>query len=305
MHISVLICAHNPRADYLGRVLHSLRAQTLPLAQWELLLIDNASKVPLSTTADLAWHPSGRHVREEELGLTPARLRGVREAQGELLVFVDDDNVLQPDFLEIAAGIARDWPQLGTWGGRVQPEFEQPPEEWTRPLWGLLAIREVTQDYWSNVPDLSSPAMPCGAGLCIRRSLALDYAQQLRNDGVRRKLDRRGAELTSCGDSDLVLNVYARGFGSGVFARLKLTHLIPPVRVTEAYFLRLIEGMEYSRAMLNEMNGARENSFSLRFPWLAHLSYWARFDARTRRRVAAALRGKIRADREIRRGTSA
>ena len=45
--ISAIICTHNPRPDYLRRVLDALKAQTLPKEQWELLLIDNASKVAI------------------------------------------------------------------------------------------------------------------------------------------------------------------------------------------------------------------------------------------------------------------
>ena len=71
--VSVILCTHNPRPDYLDRVLASLRGQTLPAEQWEFLLVDNASKQPLAETWDISWHSCGRHVREEELGLTGAR----------------------------------------------------------------------------------------------------------------------------------------------------------------------------------------------------------------------------------------
>jgi hypothetical protein len=46
--LSVILCTHNPRPDYLSRVLASLRGQTLPAEQWEFLLIDNASRQPLT-----------------------------------------------------------------------------------------------------------------------------------------------------------------------------------------------------------------------------------------------------------------
>jgi glycosyltransferase involved in cell wall biosynthesis len=92
--LSVIICTHNPRSDYLRRTLESLRAQTLPTKEWELLLVDNASSEPLASRWDLRWHDNALHVREEELGLTPARLRGIRQSRGRLLIFVDDeDNV--------------------------------------------------------------------------------------------------------------------------------------------------------------------------------------------------------------------
>src|SRR4051794_8039818 len=92
--ISVIICSHNPRLDYLRRTLEALRAQTLSADRWELLVIDNASSLPLQRSADISWHPNASHIVESELGLGPARRRGIHEASAKLLVFVDDDNVL-------------------------------------------------------------------------------------------------------------------------------------------------------------------------------------------------------------------
>ena len=91
--ISVVICSHNPKPAYIDRVLAALKAQTLPLVDWELLLVDNASEPPLAETIDLSWHPRARHILEPELGVVFARFRGLKESQGAISVFVDDDNV--------------------------------------------------------------------------------------------------------------------------------------------------------------------------------------------------------------------
>jgi glycosyltransferase involved in cell wall biosynthesis len=114
--VSVILCTHNPRHDYLCRVLASLREQTLPAEQWEFLVVDNRSNQRLAEIWDISWHPRGRHIREDELGLTAARLRGIQESSGSLLVFVDDDNVLAPDFLDQAKAISGGilyWAPLG------------------------------------------------------------------------------------------------------------------------------------------------------------------------------------------------
>jgi glycosyltransferase involved in cell wall biosynthesis len=67
-----------------------------------LLLVDNKSNTALSASIDLSWHPNGRHIVEEETGLTPARIKGIKEAHSDLLLFVDDDNCLNENYLEIA-----------------------------------------------------------------------------------------------------------------------------------------------------------------------------------------------------------
>ena len=150
---SVIICTHNPRLHYLCRVLEALRNQTLPLERWELLLIDNASREPLtSKTSDMSWHPHARHIREDQLGLSSARLRGMREATSDLLVFVDDDNVLELNYLSEVIRIKRDWPLLGVWGsGATVPEFEVEPADNLRGFLWMLALRVVDCARWSNV----------------------------------------------------------------------------------------------------------------------------------------------------------
>ena len=130
--VSVIICSHNPRPDYFRRCLSALKDQTLPRDRWELVVVDNQSDAPVAARVDLSWHPALRIVREEKLGLTPARLHGIRESRGEMLVFVDDDNVLDPNFLETALVVAEQKHFLGAWSGQCRPEFEKPPPPWTR-----------------------------------------------------------------------------------------------------------------------------------------------------------------------------
>src|SRR4051812_35613434 len=119
---SVILCTHNPRTDFLSRALASLRSQTLPFDQWEFILIDNASDRALSSSLDLSWHPQTKLIREDHLGLTHARIRGLAESRADLLVFVDDDNILDNDYLERALEIGRDWQILGAWGGQCIAE---------------------------------------------------------------------------------------------------------------------------------------------------------------------------------------
>ena len=189
--VSVIVCTHNPDADYFPRVLAALRRQSLPAAAWELLVIDNASAAPLAGPIDLCWRGDTRIIREETLGLTPARLRGIAEARADLLVFVDDDNVLDADYLEVALRVAADKPFLGAWSGQCEPEFAAPPPPWLRRYWGHLALRQVDRDIWSNLAREPETA-PCGAGLCIRRDAAQHYLMLNRTGRRRFQLDCTG-----------------------------------------------------------------------------------------------------------------
>ena len=247
--LSVIICTHNPRRNYLQRVLDALNLQSLSMQLWEIFLIDNASDQILASEIDLSWHPQAYHIREDHLGLTPARLRGIKEASAEILVFVDDDNVLEPDYLESALRISRNYPFLGAWGGLIKPEFEISPPEWTKPYWELLAVREFDCDRWSNLLH-QNDTTPCGAGMCVRVEVARHYANSTMHHPVRSKLDRIGDLLLSCGDSDLAFTACDIGLGTGLFVSLKLTHLLPTNRLEEKYLTQLLEGIVYSGILL-------------------------------------------------------
>jgi glycosyltransferase involved in cell wall biosynthesis len=255
--LSIIVCTHNPRVDYLRRCLAAIKAQTLPIENWELLIIDNASAPEKAPEADLSWHPKARSIFEGRLGLTAARLRGIRETKGEILVFVDDDNVLDPDFLQVVVSVAEKKRFLGSWSGQCRPEFETPPPEWTRRYWGNLVIREFDSDIWSNLPRLAE-SMPCGAGLCVRREAAQHYVW-LHESGRRTfQFDRTGESLVSGGDNDLAACACDIGLGAGLIAGLKLVHLIPSVRLTEEYLARLMEGIYFSSVLLDAERGIKQ-----------------------------------------------
>jgi glycosyltransferase involved in cell wall biosynthesis len=249
MKLSVVICAHNPREDHLAGALKALRQQTLPQDQWELLLIDNGSSVPLAKTWDLSWQVNARHLREEKLGLTFARLCGIRESVGDLLVFVDDDNVLAPDYLEAAARLSEEWPRLAAWGGQLTPVYEvAPPPEFRKWLDGYFG-RKLEREAWSNV-GRTGETTPSGSGMVVRRAVADYYAKLVQSDPVRSSLGRTGESLTSCEDYDLAWTSHTLGFGTGLFPSLKLEHLVPPKRMTRDYILKLKEGLSFSEQLL-------------------------------------------------------
>lgn len=261
MPASVIICAHNPRPDYLQRVLQALLNQTLPKDRWELLLIDNLSDQPLSGCWDLSWHPHSRHVLETTLGLTSARLRGIQEAAGELLIFVDDDNELAPDYLETAFRVGEEWPMLGAWGGSIRGEFEKPPDPGIAPYVYLLAIRELSSDHWTNnVRDGS--AEPYGAGMCIRKFVANAYAEECRSNPIKLLLGRKGTDLASSEDIDLIKTCEKFQLGVGIFQRLRLTHLISAHRTELNYLLRLNRSKAASMAILDFIREGKSSSFN-------------------------------------------
>ena len=253
MKLTVIICTHNPRKEYLRRTLEALRTQALPSDQWELLLIDNASNEVLEEKWDLSWHPHARHIRENELGLTPARLRGIAEAMGDLLVFVDDDNVLQADYLTVLMDLDAAHAKLGCFGaGILEPEFEVEPAPKLRHYTGSLALRSVDLPQWSNIP--TDAIIPWGAGLAVRRTVAKRYLTVVQGCAIRKSLGRSGQNLNSGEDDEFSWIACELGLGKGLFPSLRITHLIDQRRVEERYLLALETGHAFSRTFLNYLH---------------------------------------------------
>ncbi len=300
MDVSVIICSHNPRKDYLGKALAALQRQTLSCESWELLLIDNASDVSLDGLFDLSWHPHASHIREKELGLTHARLCGIQHAKGDLFVFVDDDNVLDISYLESALRIAETRKYIGAFGGSCIGEFESEPPGWIGEYMGYLAVRTVERESWGNQKDWSM--LPIGAGLIVRRSISETYREAVLENDLKVSLDRVGSSLISCGDEDLVYTAIDEGYGIGLFPELKLNHLISSARLTEEYICRLLRGITRSKYILQSIRGdetsGNQSRGSIRkyFGYLRRRVLWSR---RRRRFFEAFLEGKDDARTEL------
>ena len=253
MKLSVIICAHNPRPEYLSRALEALQAQTLPLDQWELLIVDNVSNPAIETLINMTWHRNARIFVEPELGKNPALSHGILHSTGALIVIVDDDNLLDPDYLAKAVEIYEDFPFLGAFGGSMEAEFEVDPPLSITPYLEGLAIRRIVRDHWSNAKEWSE-ATPFGAGMCVRREVAELYLERVRNDRIRFALGPRGTSLGRGEDTDMAWTSLLLNKGTGCFARLRATHLISKDRLTESYIERLYTGFGYADEILAHEN---------------------------------------------------
>lgn len=299
MQVSVVIPTHNPRPEILAQALDALRQQTLPRDRWELVVVDNASRAAVASHCDLAWHPAGRLVREERLGLTAARLAGFNATRGEVVVLVDDDNLLAPDYLAVVERIAADFPRLGSWSGNVELVFEPgavpPPAGWRSYL---------TERVCRNVAVTDDPghndSTPWGAGLCVRRELARSYVEKSRQDPDLLRLDLQGTQLLYGGDTDIAYHGCAIGLLKGVFPELSLRHLIPAGRCTREYLLRSIEGHAYSECLhhwVRHKELPREDTRPIERA--KQLVRYLRSDAATRAKLDAQRRGRARARRDL------
>ena len=266
--ISAVVCTYNPRDDHICRTLNGLRRQTLAGDRWELLVVDNASDTDLASELDVSWHPNGRVVREDQPGLTHARLRSFHEATAPLIVYIDDDNVLAESYLERVVELFGEHPDVGALGGKALPEYETDPPEWLDQLGIELGCRDLGDDVriasWNRVPpdERSYPeCAPIGAGLAVRTEAYETYVESAARDARRTALGRAGENLASGEDNDIVMTLLEEGWSVGYFPSLTLTHLIPEERVTPAYLAEMAQSSNKTWVTVLDVHGIR--------PWSA------------------------------------
>lgn len=97
-------------AQYLPETIGSVIAQTF--TDWELIAIDDASPDNTGEIVLQYTDPRIRYYRQANAGMAGARNTGLQMAQGEFVVFLDDDDLLEPEFMQTGLEILRADPSL-------------------------------------------------------------------------------------------------------------------------------------------------------------------------------------------------
>jgi glycosyltransferase involved in cell wall biosynthesis len=231
--VTVIICTRN-RPTQLAIVLDSACQLTIPVhLNWELIVVDNGS---LDNADDVVVKYTSRLpirlIREDKAGLSNARNRGVAEAKGDYICWVDDDLVIDPAWLTAYASAFKMYPDAAVFGGKIIPFLEPPTPEWFEnakydwPFNSLLAYRDLGDE---AIPlKFTGGKVPYGANFAIR---TLEQKRHYYNPelGISPSHNRVGEE------SDVIYRIFKAG-GSGWWVPdSKVTHIIPPKRQTLKY----------------------------------------------------------------------
>lgn len=116
MRFSVILPTYN-RAFCIRRAVDSLLAQTF--CDWELVIVDDGSTdgtEALLREKYATWFVSGafKYLRQSNSGVCRARNRGLAEARGDWIAYLDSDNLVRPDWLQSFADEIRRTPGART-----------------------------------------------------------------------------------------------------------------------------------------------------------------------------------------------
>lgn len=231
--LSVILCTYN-RERYLYNVLHSIAAGTY--RDYEIVLVNNNSSDGTEAECQRfqADHPevAFHYCVEPQQGLSHARNRGIREAQGDILVYVDDDALVNPEYLQTYAAFFQQHPEAMAAGGPILPQYDGCEE----PQWMSHYTRQLVTgklDLGSRECEFPSGAFPGGGNAAYRKQVFDEVG--LFNP----ELGRKGNSLIGAEEKDLFDKMTSRGIRFYYLPTAILYHLIPPKKLTQDYFDRL------------------------------------------------------------------
>lgn len=250
--ITVALCTHN-HANRLERTLADLLHLRVPEAPWELLIIDNASRDATPDILDRQAWPVGwqvRVVQEDNLGLSNARNRAIREARGQYLIFLDDDETADPDWL-CAFERLIEAHSPDAFGGRIEVLFEGPRPAWlTDELLGFLGqLRHAD----AIIPLTERSTSFYGGNFGFRRTVCDTVG------AFDATLGRKGTDNTGGEEVDFYRRLLEAGFKVWWTPEAAIHHRIQADKLDRRYFLDL----HYRQG---RMEGARKRGAGSRIP---------------------------------------
>jgi glucosyl-dolichyl phosphate glucuronosyltransferase len=170
--ISIIICTYN-RAKFLPGALNSLTKQTLGSSRFEIIIINNNSTDNTEAISKnfIASNPqlNVKYFLETQKGLSAARNRGLKESACDLIIFIDDDADVFPNYIEVGLAFFEANPDMSAFGGKIIPVYGDGKEpEWlSKPLWGL-----VTKADWGNkIAQYPKGKRPYGCSMAFRKKV--------------------------------------------------------------------------------------------------------------------------------------
>lgn len=243
---SIIVCTYNPDQDILSRCLNAIAALSTADLSVEVIIVDNNSTVPLAKEGYiqdfLSKISDTKLLLVREQGLSNARMAGIEEAKGPNIIFFDDDNEPDVDYLQVLSALNRDYAGVAAWGpGCVEVDFvngvsEKLKDYATR----AFQYRHEEAVTYSNQRSWQ-PCYPFGTGLCLKKAFLEEYISLVKQDRFT-LTDRKGGQMSSGGDTQMVLFCISKGAAAGVAPGLKLTHIVPAKRTTFDYLKRLAYG---------------------------------------------------------------
>lgn len=234
IQLSLIIATYN-RAEQLMVTLASVATQSGNAAMWECIVVDNnsADNTRERVTSFIKEHPTLniRYCFEHKQGLSHARNRGISEAAGDIIAFIDDDERIVPEFIKAYIKLFDEYPEAMAAGGKIVAEYPT-----GRPRWmSHYTERPIANpmDFGDYITPFPKGRIPGGGNMALRREVFNTVGL------FNTSLGRTGKRLIGGEESDLFERIASIGMKCYYAPRAVMYHIIPQEKLTEEYFERL------------------------------------------------------------------
>ena len=250
MKALIAICTFNPDAELLDKVIDSCLRQTI---SGRVILIDNAST--RNTVKLAAIKHEVEYLSCKKPGIAEARYFALKQQKAnELIVFVDDDNLLDKCYIEFALDNAINKPHWGAFGGKLELPADYFVPKRVFPFLPYLAIKDLGPLWREEKASLHwNELEPPGAGVCIRPEVTEKIIEKISSG--RSYFFRVGAvgdKQFRGEDSYLVRQAFFLDYYWGYDPRLKLSHRFAKSRLRGFYLVKLLIRYGVSDIRLNQ-----------------------------------------------------
>jgi glycosyltransferase involved in cell wall biosynthesis len=269
--ISIIVCTYN-RDKYIYDCLKHIADNGFPKDRYEIILVNNNStdsteRLCMKFASDYPDIPF-RYYNETQQGLSFARNRGIKEASGEWMVFLDDDAMIHAGYLENLSNRLAQHPDAGAFGGVIVPEFESGAAPDWLCKWTYSWVSAI--DLGRNVTLFEGGSYPIGANMGISRR-AIQKCGTFNTELGRTENNLMGGE-----EKDIFNRLKKEGFSIWYFPDVAVTHVIPPHRTTTDFIRRLGAGVGASERLrcINDRKVFAKRCLLECFKWGATIILW-------------------------------
>ncbi len=242
----------------------SILAQSFPVDMYEVIVIDNGSKDNTKEVVDdlnRIYDNRIRYFYDSRPGLHVGRHLGAGCAQGDILLYGDDDIIASPEWVEEIYGCYSD-ENVGAAGGKILPRFEAEPPEWLKVFTGDLGnLGYLSLLYLGDGILEINYYQIYGCNLSIRKELLFQlggfHPDAMPQSLIKYRGDGEGALMRSLVDA---------GYKIIYNAKASVHHVIPVDRLTLEYFKRrsFNQGISDSFSLIREYGGINDEIFETR-----------------------------------------
>lgn len=234
MFASVIMCTYN-RDKYIYNVLKSIADNKISKDKYEIVLVNNNSNDNTEAECNrfTADYPDVkfRYFIERNQGLSYARNRGIQESNGDLLVYVDDDALINDEYLQTYISFFDQHPEIDAAGGPILPKYETEEPSWMSTFTRQLITGKLYLG--DNIREFPSQSFPGGGNAAYRKSV-FDKVGLFNVE-----LGRKGDSLIGAEEKDIFDKMTTLGMRFFYLPNAILYHLIPEKKLTKEYFDKL------------------------------------------------------------------